>query len=280
MERAQSIVRGQLFRGAFSTLLLLLLLPLFSIGSALTLQEERYKRRAYVTVTIDLNQHQLTHFWQAADGTPFNSIQKLSNELENSGHTLLFAINSGIYTTDDTPLGLHIEDAQVLVPLNVVTSNVGAGNFSLLPNGVFYITEEHRAEIVTTEAYRALSDEVKHSILHATQSGPMLIVDGEYNRRLIPNSRSLRIRSGVCAKEEIITFVVTEDEVNFYDFATFFKERLQCDNALYLDGSLARIYFDGRFYGASALSRMRRLIGIWGVTTPLPSDERSYPTPP
>jgi hypothetical protein len=33
-----------------------------------------------------------------------------------------------------------------------------------------------------------------------------------------------------------------EDSVNFYDFALLFRDRLKCNDALHLDGSVSRLY--------------------------------------
>ena len=39
-----------------------------------------------------------------------------------------------------------------------------------------------------------------------------------------------------------IAFAISEKLVRFYDFALLFKEKLGCDNALYLDGQICMIY--------------------------------------
>lgn len=236
----------------------------------LRFKSERYQGHRYISVEIDLNQANLTHHMaNPKTGKNYVTFGALRQLLRTKGEALLFAINSGIYTKEYKPLGLHIEEGAVLSPLNLVTSNRGQGNFSLLPNGVFFLTERNRAEILDTDRFHQRFKGDYQGIKAAVQSGPMLIINGEFNPYFFPESESYRIRSGVCAQDQgrRVIFVVTEDNVNFYEFARFFKEELHCQNALYLDGTLARIYFNGRTYGAS-FWQSKPLVGIWSVIRP------------
>jgi len=82
----------------------------------------------------------------------------------------------------------------------------------------------------------------------------MLVVDGKINPKLTPGSSSLRVRNGVgVLPDGRIMFVLSKRFINFYDFAHYFQQQ-GCQNALYLDGSVSRIYLpeknivsDGRF---------------------------------
>ncbi len=241
-----------------------------SEDNGLRFKSERYQDHRYISVEIDLNQVDLTHHMvNPKTGQNYVTFGALRQLLRTKGEALLFAINSGIYTKEYKPLGLHIEDGKVHSPLNLITSNRGQGNFSLLPNGVFFLTQEHRAEVLDTERFHRRFQGDYRGIKAAVQSGPMLVINGEFNPYFFSESDSYRIRSGVCAKDQgrRVIFVVTEDAVNFYEFARFFKEELQCQNALYLDGTLARIYFNGRTYGAS-FWQSKPLVGIWSVIRP------------
>ncbi len=79
----------------------------------------------------------------------------------------------------------------------------------------------------------------------ATQSGPMLL-----DRGLIPDIAAFRptstsrfVRNGVCAPtQQEAVFVISEDPVTFFEFAQFFRDRLACSDALYLDGSISSLY--------------------------------------
>ena len=237
------------------------------IVAGLDVTENRYQHHRYIDATIDLEKLSLSQHWiDPAIDQGYASFNNFNSAVRKQNQKLLFAVNSGIYTKEYTPLGLYIENKQLLTPLNLVKSNEGQGNFALLPNGVFYITDKNRAYIVDTDRFHEQFQGQYESIKDAVQSGPMLIINGEYNPYFIPKSDSLRIRSGVCASDNgrKVTFVVTEDRVNFYEFATYFKEKLQCNNALYLDGTLARMTVNGRVYGAS-FWQAKPLVGIWSV---------------
>ena len=77
----------------------------------------------------------------------------------------------------------------------------------------------------------------------ATQSGPMLLIDGEIHPRFLPDSDSRKIRNGVgIVDEHIVAFVLAESPVTFYEFARLFRDRLVVLDALFLDGSVSEIY--------------------------------------
>jgi uncharacterized protein YigE (DUF2233 family) len=77
----------------------------------------------------------------------------------------------------------------------------------------------------------------------ATQSGPMLIFDSKINTHFIEKSENRKIRNGVGVnKKGDVFFAISEKEVTFYEFSTFFKEQLNCIQALYLDGEISKIY--------------------------------------
>jgi len=41
---------------------------------------------------------------------------------------------------------------------------------------------------------------------------------------------------------DVVAFVISEEPVSFHAFATFFRDRLRCAEALYLDGSISSLY--------------------------------------
>jgi uncharacterized protein YigE (DUF2233 family) len=73
----------------------------------------------------------------------------------------------------------------------------------------------------------------------ATQSGPMLVIDGAIHPAFIEGSSDRKMRNGVGVSGDAVHFVITERRVNFHDFARFFSEKLGCANALFLDGGSA-----------------------------------------
>ncbi len=143
-------------------------------------------------------------------------------------------MNGGMFKKDNSPQGLFIDNERQINPLD---TNKGNGNFYLMPNGVFYITTENLPKICMTTDYKE-TEQIKY----ATQSGPMLVVDGQIHSAFKEGSTNLNIRNGVGILEDNkLIFAMSKKEINFYDFADYFK-KLGCKNALYLDGFVSRTY--------------------------------------
>lgn len=200
-------------------------------------------------------EQQLSFFWKRKDGTPYGSIHALRHSLAIEGRKLLFAVNGGIYSEQFTPLGLYIENGKRHYRL---TRETGGGNFFLLPNGVFYITEEG-ARVVETRDYRP-----RGRVINAIQSGPILVTQGRLHPRFIAGYHSKYIRNGVGVDQEgRVVFAISDAPVNFHDFGTLFKDRLQCPNALYLDGNISAMYApELHRYGGWPWRRFTTMIGI------------------
>jgi uncharacterized protein YigE (DUF2233 family) len=155
--------------------------------------------------------------------------------LTTQGKTLGFAMNAGMYHYDRSPVGLFVADSIEASPL--VTRD-GPGNFGLLPNGVFCITD-HFAVIES----RTFAD-AKPTCRYATQSGPMLVIDGDLHPKFLADSPSTYIRNGVgvSADGQTAIFAISDVAVNFHTFARLFRDALHTPNALYFDGSISRLY--------------------------------------
>jgi uncharacterized protein YigE (DUF2233 family) len=243
---------------------LLLTLPgCTSKARALDSDEVAFAGQQYRVVHINLKREQLGLHWRnPQDGQPFGSVESLRQWGEAHGQRLLFAANAGIYDHKFAPLGLYVEDGKTLVPLNLVHGNPASGNFSLLPNGVFAIYPDGHAAVRTSEAFKADDKAVQA----ATQSGPMLLIDGKLNEQFIDDSASLKWRSGVCAPSpHEVVFAVSEAPVNFHTFGRLFRDKLHCRDALYLDGSISQIYVDGAGYAGAPAFMVKPYAGIFAV---------------
>jgi uncharacterized protein YigE (DUF2233 family) len=206
----------------------------------------------YRIVTLNLGHDALDLYWLDAGGVPYGSIDALRRKGEAENRTLLFATNAGIYDREYRALGLTIADGKTLRPLNTARAG-GSGNFGMQPNGVFYVDRQGHAGVVATVDWRARGIDARV----ATQSGPMLVVDGAINPSFVEDSDSRKWRSGVCARTpDEVVFAVSEVPVTFHAFARVFRDELGCGEALYLDGTLSQIYTatDG-YSGAPAVMR-------------------------
>ena len=230
---------------------------------ALDSNEMAFAGQNYRVVKVDLRRETLSLHWRNPDsGQAFGSIEALRQWGDARASRLLFAANAGIYDKQFAPLGLHVENGKTLVPLNLAHGNPAAGNFSLLPNGVFAIYPNGQAAVRTSAAFKSDGK----SALWATQSGPMLVIDGQLNEQFLDDSGSMKWRSGVCAKSpsEVI-FAVSEAPVNFHTFARLFRDQLGCRDALYLDGSISRLYVDGQDFAGAPNFMVKPYAGIFAV---------------
>lgn len=211
-----------------------------AIGALADCATESFDGKDYAICRFDLADSDLRMFWMNAHGRPHGTFTALAGALASGGETLVFATNGGMYGPNYNPIGLYIEDGEELAPAN--THSVGADvrpipNFFKKPNGIFYVTEAGEAGVMETDAYLA---ETPDRVRFATQSGPLLLVDGAIHPMFIPGSSDLNPRNGVCAPTPgTAVFAISAGYVNFHDFATMFRDHLGCRDALFLDGGSA-----------------------------------------
>lgn len=192
----------------------------------------------FISHEVDLKNQQLHFFWKNINNENYQSFQKLKKVLNDDGKELVFAMNGGMYKKDLSPQGLYIENGTIKSPLDTLQN--GYGNFYLQPNGIFYITN-NIPHIVTTKKFT-----FKKSITYATQSGPMLLIEGNIHEKFNQGSPNVHIRNGVgILPNGNLLFAMSKEKINFYDFASFFKKK-GCKNALYLDGFVSRTYLPSK----------------------------------
>ncbi len=206
------------------------------------------KEDKMVQYVVDPKVQDLRLFWQDDEGEPMKGFKRLSNWLEGRGEELVFAMNGGMFLKDYSPQGLYVEEGVMRKTTDTIQS--AYGNFYLQPNGIFFLTHDGKGGVLATKDF-----EYGQHIRFATQSGPMLVIDGALHHKFIKGSSSLHIRNGVgILPDGKVLFAMSKEKVNFYDFASFFKYK-GCQNALYLDGFVSRTYLpaqkwtqmDGRF---------------------------------
>lgn len=206
------------------------ILLVFSFGVETTSRQEMDSE--FISFTTE--PLRIKMYWKDDRGEILGSIQNLKQYVETKKQKLRFAMNGGMYLKDNSPQGLFVENGKTIKQLDTFS---GKGNFYLKPNGVFYLTTDNRAVICRTEDFKGGG-----TVTFATQSGPMLLIEGHVHPAFIKGSTSLYVRNGVgILPDGRILFAMSKREINFYDFAEFFKKS-GCKNALYLDGFVSRTY--------------------------------------
>ncbi|MEL6344940.1 MAG: phosphodiester glycosidase family protein [Myxococcota bacterium] len=191
----------------------------------------------FTAATAHLDQGQQLSLLGQTDNV--HSLADAHRHLTEKGRTPLLLTNAGIFHDINRPVGLQIEDGRTVSALN---RDDGQGNFFLKPNGVFFISNTGARTVTTDEWAQTPPADVKL----ATQSGPMLLIDGQVHPRFRPNASSKKIRSGVCASDpNTVHLFISTVPVRFYDTAVYARDVLKCRDALYLDGTISRMWQAG-----------------------------------
>ncbi len=203
-------------------------------AAAVTCEDVVYEGDNYTVCTVDAASENLRLFYKDANDAVIGSFSGIAAQ---PGVTQLdFAMNAGMYHDDRRPVGHYIEDG---VEVMRVIPNAGPGNFGLLPNGVFCINDG------TAQVYETLQYlDQKPVCRDATQSGPMLVIDGALHPRFLPDSSSRFIRNGVgtSADGRTAVFAISNNSVTFHAFGRLFRDYLELPNALYFDGKVSRLF--------------------------------------
>ncbi|MEM6384771.1 MAG: phosphodiester glycosidase family protein [Pseudomonadota bacterium] len=214
---------------AIWTTISLLAAPAWSAGC----EDVQFEETSFTVCEADPATDDIRLFLTTPDGEVLGSFNNVAASLPAG--ELSWAVNAGMYHADRRPVGLYIEDGIERAP--IVTRD-GPGNFGLLPNGVLCLGEG-RADIVESRRFA----ERAQSCQFATQSGPMLVIEGALHPRFLPNSDSLNVRNGVgVTSAGQLVVAISNERVNFHRFARFFRDALETPNALFLDGTISRLY--------------------------------------
>ncbi|WP_082124895.1 phosphodiester glycosidase family protein [Aurantiacibacter luteus] len=170
------------------------------------------------------------------DEAPYRSLRAFADDAAASAGVVM-AMNGGMYDQDGEPIGYFVEGAERLHALNRAD---GPGNFHLMPNGVFFGAADGGWRVMDTDRFAA---EVSERPAFATQSGPMLVIGGELHPEFDPDGENRKIRNGVGVDANgRAHFLVSEAPVSFGKMARLYRDVLNVDNALFLDGTVSVLW--------------------------------------
>ncbi|MDF3605182.1 phosphodiester glycosidase family protein [Paracoccus sp. DMF-8] len=232
-----------------------LTLPVMAEG---TCETRDFEGKGYAVCTVPAAQESNLRLWlNGPDGKVLGDFTSIRGTLA-PGEGLAFAMNAGMFHSDYSPVGLLIQDGAEVTPIVTPASR---GNFGMLPNGVFCAGGARPFQVIESRAFASQ----RPACRIASQSGPMLVIDGELHPRFLVDSDSRYIRNGVGTSPDGQTaiFVMSNRAVTFHEFGRFFRDELGVRNALYFDGSISRLYAPelGR---ADFGRRMGPIIGLVG----------------
>ena len=219
----------------------LLLALIIAISGALSagaveMKETAFGGKRYIVCTVDPKTERLELFLKDENGAVLHKFSAIEAMLGAHGQRLVFGMNGGMFHPDYAPVGLFVADGRELTPLN---TGAAEGNFFLKPNGVFAVLKDGTAVVAEASRWPALAGKARL----ATQSGPMLVIDGKLHPAFRAESASRLFRNGVgIAPDGKALFVISSEVVSFYEFATLFRDALGCRNALFLDGTISSLH--------------------------------------
>lgn len=237
---------------ALFTMLLMLAGPVV----AAECRAEVYEDTPYTICDVDVQTERLELFLADETGAVFGYFGLVDEKLRTQNKRLGFATNAGMYHDDRRPVGHYLENGR---EVQSVISNAGPGNFGLLPNGVLCL-REGRADVIETRAFVKAAPKCRS----ATQSGPMLVIDGALHPRFLINSTSRYIRNGVgtSADGTRAVFAISDVPVTFHQFGSLFRDHLGLRNALYLDGNISRLRAPDLGRSGTGFTRLGPIIGV------------------
>lgn len=192
---------------------------------------------------VDPARHELRLAASGSDGQPLFTFGNLAKRLGPEAARVVFAMNAGMYDLKGRPIGLYVENGVEGRRLN---RREGHGNFHLLPNGVFW-QDSRGFHVAPTDAFADSAAVAAPTGLRlATQSGPMLVINGALHPRITPDGPSRKTRNGVgITADGRAIFVISDDKVSFGKLARLFRDQLGCPNALFLDGFVSSLWDAG-----------------------------------
>lgn len=196
--------------------------------------------QGYVVCEVQADREPALRLWQDdAKGQPLRNFANVRATL-GQGEILAFAMNAGMYHADYRPVGLLVIDGVERQP---IVTGPSRDNFGMLPNGVFCTGGARPFQVIESRAFA----EARPPCRLATQSGPMLVIDGALHPRFLIDSDSRYVRNGVGVSPDGQTawFAISDRAVTFHEFGRLFRDGLGVRDALYFDGSISRLYAPG-----------------------------------
>lgn len=192
-----------------------------------------FESSRFIVCTFDARTQELRLASRGPSGDYLRGFAALGRVQGDDAARIRFAMNAGMFDDAGAPIGLYVEDGD---EQHVLRLTDGPGNFHMKPNGVFWQAPDGALHISTSDAFAELRPRARY----ATQSGPMLVIDGALHPRFAHDGPSRYVRNGVGLRDaHTAYFVISSGVVSFGRFARFFRDALRCRDALFFDGAVS-----------------------------------------
>jgi len=232
--------RPLLLAGAFASVALAAVLTVAMLRGGRAVDPpcavREFEGSRFVVCAFDATRQELRLASRDAEGDYLRGFERLEDFLGRDARRVRFAMNAGMFNSAGAPIGLYVArgDEQ-----HVLRLTEGPGNFHLKPNGVFWLDQTGAVHIDTSDAFAQAAPQA----YWATQSGPMLVIDAAMHPRFAEDGESRLTRNGVGVRDaHTAFFVISSGFVSFGRFARFFRDELDCDDALFLDGAVSSLW--------------------------------------
>lgn len=205
--------------------------------------------------TADPELHRIKTGLAPSSGPNFGTIEAWAAGRDES--RIAFVMNAGMYDNALKPIGYFVRDEDRLSELD---RSDGLGNFYLKPNGVFFGTGGRWRVLGSNTFFSTIGTRPQFG----TQSGPLLVIDGELHPDIQDDGPSKAIRNGVGVDAQgKAHFVISDAPLSFGKLARYFRDEVKTPNALFLDGNVSSLWhpasgrMDGRRVGPLIVVEMR-----------------------
>jgi uncharacterized protein YigE (DUF2233 family) len=232
---------AKLMRAAVALMSLIALLARAEGAPADPCAQKIFEGSRFTVCMFDARADDAELIWRDSAGQALRGFGVLEASGRIDAGRVRFAMNAGMFEQSGAPLGLFVAGGKA--DRGIRTDN-GNGNFFLKPNGVLLFDAQDRVRVVTTGGYLRLHRRRLENVPRwATQSGPMLVIDGHLHPSFQRDGASRLVRNGVGVRDTAhALFAISDDPVSFGKFARFFRDALHCRNALYLDGVVSSLW--------------------------------------
>ena len=199
-----------------------------------------FEETPLVDCIADPARHAIRTVLSGSRGNPYRGFAEYTLDRAADADPVAFAVNGGMFDNLGKPIGYYVEDGKRLKELNRAR---GLGNFHLLPNGVFYVDGKDWRIRTADDFYENVTDRPDYG----TQSGPMLVIDGELHPDIQDDGPSRYVRNAVGIDDEgRAHFVISGRPLSFGRLARYYRDELEVKNALYLDGAVSSLWDPAR----------------------------------
>lgn len=197
-----------------------------------------FEETPFTLCTVSPRRHTIgTALAPPGEDVPFGSMAALAESLGARADRVALAITAGLADDDGQPLGYFVENGE---RRTLLTLRAEAGAFAGQAGGVFFGEATGSWQVREAQAFAAETEERPH---FATQSTPLLVIDGEVHPAIPHDSANRSTRSGVGVDVRgRALFVISDEPVSMGKLARLYRDVLNVTDALCLGGAGAQVW--------------------------------------